>query len=279
MSVRQGGAAADKAYCIIGGGVMGEAIGRSLISTGTASASAIIICDIDAKRRSYLESDLGVTVTGEHAEACQTAPVVVLAVKPQDFRTISNSLQGRILPEQLVLSIMAGVNVGTLRNQLGHRALVRVMPNTPAQIGKGMAVWTATPEVNDEQRATVRRILQTLGIELYVPDERYIDMATAVSGSGPGFFFLILEAMIDGAVQIGMRRELAAEMVYQTALGSAAFAQQSKLHTAVLRDQVTSPGGTTAEGIRAMEQQGVRAGIIEAIVAAYERTLELGQEA
>ena len=279
MSARQGGAATDKAYCIIGGGVMGEAIGRSLISTGTASASAIIICDIDAKRRSYLESDLGVTVTGEHAEACQTAPVVVLAVKPQDFRTISNSLQGRILPEQLVLSIMAGVNVGTLRNQLGHRALVRVMPNTPAQIGKGMAVWTATPEVNDEQRATVRRILQTLGIELYVPDERYIDMATAVSGSGPGFFFLILEAMIDGAVQIGMRRELAAEMVYQTALGSAAFAQQSKLHTAVLRDQVTSPGGTTAEGIRAMEQQGVRAGIIEAIVAAYERTLELGQEA
>ena len=279
MSARQGGAAADKAYCIIGGGVMGEAIGRSLISTGTASASVIIICDIDAKRRSYLESDLGVTVTGEHAEACQTAPVVVLAVKPQDFRTISNSLQGRILPEQLVLSIMAGVNVGTLRNQLGHRALVRVMPNTPAQIGKGMAVWTATPEVNDEQRATVRRILQTLGIELYVPDERYIDMATAVSGSGPGFFFLILEAMIDGAVQIGMRRELAAEMVYQTALGSAAFAQQSKLHTAVLRDQVTSPGGTTAEGIRAMEQQGVRAGIIEAIVAAYERTLELGQEA
>ena len=279
MSARQGGAAADKAYCIIGGGVMGEAIGRSLISTGTASASAIIICDIDAKRRSYLESDLGVTVTGEHAEACQTAPVVVLAVKPQDFRMISNSLQGRILPEQLVLSIMAGVNVGTLRNQLGHRALVRVMPNTPAQIGKGMAVWTATPEVNDEQRATVRRILQTLGIELYVPDERYIDMATAVSGSGPGFFFLILEAMIDGAVQIGMRRELAAEMVYQTALGSAAFAQQSKLHTAVLRDQVTSPGGTTAEGIRAMEQQGVRAGIIEAIVAAYERTLELGQEA
>ncbi|MCY3886120.1 MAG: pyrroline-5-carboxylate reductase [Chloroflexi bacterium] len=279
MSARQEGAAADKAYCIIGGGVMGEAIGRSLISTGTASASAIIICDIDAKRRSYLESDLGVTVTGEHAEACQAAPVVVLAVKPQDFRTISNSLQGRILPEQLVLSIMAGVNVGTLRNQLGHRALVRVMPNTPAQIGKGMAVWTATPEVNDEQRATVRRILQTLGIELYVPDERYIDMATAVSGSGPGFFFLILEAMIDGAVQIGMRRELAAEMVYQTALGSAAFAQQSKLHTAVLRDQVTSPGGTTAEGIRAMEQQGVRAGIIEAIVAAYERTLELGQEA
>ena len=279
MSARQEGAAADKAYSIIGGGVMGEAIGRSLISTGTASASAIIICDIDARRRSYLESDLGVTVTGEHAEACQAAPVVVLAVKPQDFRTISNSLQGRILPEQLVLSIMAGVNVGTLRNQLGHRALVRVMPNTPAQIGKGMAVWTATPEVNDEQRAIVRRILQTLGIELYVPDERYIDMATAVSGSGPGFFFLILEAMIDGAVQIGMRRELAAEMVYQTALGSAAFAQQSKLHTAVLRDQVTSPGGTTAEGIRAMEQQGVRAGIIEAIVAAYERTLELGQEA
>ncbi len=270
---------ADKGYCIIGGGVMGEAIGRSLISTGTAPASAITICEIDSKRRSSLARDLGVSVTGEHAEASQAALVVVLAIKPQDFQIIGNSLQGQILPEQLVLSIMAGVSIGTLRNQLGHRALVRVMPNTPAQIGKGMAVWTATPEVNDEQRATVRHILQTLGIELYVPDERYIDMATAVSGSGPGFFFLILEAMIDGAVQIGMRRELAAEMVYQTALGSAAFAQQSKLHTAVLRDQVTSPGGTTAEGLRAMEQRGVRAGIIEAIVAAYERTLELGQKA
>ena len=270
---------ADKGYCIIGGGVMGEAIGRSLISTGTAPASAITICEIDSKRRSSLARDLGVSVTGEHAEASQAALVVVLAIKPQDFQIIGNSLQGQILPEQLVLSIMAGVSIGTLRNQLGHRALVRVMPNTPAQIGKGMAVWTATPEVNDEQRATVRHILQMLGIELYVPDERYIDMATAVSGSGPGFFFLILEAMIDGAVQIGMRRELAAEMVYQTALGSAAFAQQSKLHTAVLRDQVTSPGGTTAEGLRAMEQRGVRAGIIEAIVAAYERTLELGQKA
>lgn len=279
MSARQGGGVADKGYCIIGGGVMGEAIGRSLISTGTAPASAITICEIDSKRRSSLARDLGVSVTGEHAEASQAALVVVLAIKPQDFQIIGNSLQGQILPEQLVLSIMAGVSIGTLRNQLGHRALVRVMPNTPAQIGKGMAVWTATPEVNDEQRATVRHILQTLGIELYVPDERYIDMATAVSGSGPGFFFLILEAMIDGAVQIGMRRELAAEMVYQTALGSAAFAQQSKLHTAVLRDQVTSPGGTTAEGLRAMEQRGVRAGIIEAIVAAYERTLELGQKA
>jgi pyrroline-5-carboxylate reductase len=269
----------DKAYGIIGGGVMGEAIGRSLIATGVAPADAVTICDTDAKRRAYLESNLGVTVTGEHAEASQGAPVVVLAVKPQDFRTVSSSLQGLILPEQLVLSIMAGVSMGTLRDQLGHRALVRVMPNTPAQIGEGLAVWTATPEVDDAQRATVRRILKTLGEELYVPDERHIDMATAVSGSGPGFFFLILEAMIDGAVQIGMRRELAAEMVYQTALGSAAFAKQSGLHTAVLRDQVTSPGGTTAEGLRAMEQQGVRSGIIEAVVAAYERTQELGQEA
>lgn len=258
---------------------MGAAIGRSLIATGVAPAAAITICDADPKRRAYLERDLGVTVTGEHAEASRGAPVVVLAVKPQDFRAVSKALQGLILPEQLVLSIMAGVSVGTLRDQLGHRALVRVMPNTPAQIGKGMAVWTATPEVDEEQLATVRRVLQALGTELYVPDERHIDMATAISGSGPGFFFLILEAMIDGAVQIGMRRELAAEMVYQTALGSAAFAQQSGLHTAVLRDQVTSPGGTTAEGLRAMEQRGVRAGIIEAVVAAYKRTLELGQEA
>ncbi len=267
----------NKQYAIIGGGVMGEAFSRALLDGGHVPAAAVTVCDIDARRRTHLAEMLGVAVTGEPAAAVQGAAIVVLAVKPQDFHAVAAALQGLIRPEQLLVSIMAGVTVERLRRELGHRALVRAMPNTPAQIGQGMTVWTATPEVTDEQRQRVQTLLAGLGAEISVPDERYVDMATAVSGSGPGFLFLIYEALIDGAVQIGLRRDMAAALVYQTALGSAAYAQESGLHTAVLRERVTSPGGTTAEGLRAMERHGVRAGLIEAVVAAYEKTQRLGQ--
>jgi pyrroline-5-carboxylate reductase len=266
----------QKEFCVIGGGTMGETLSRALVSNGLAAADAITVCDVSASRRDLLQSSLGVRVTDDPEKAASGAPVVFMAVKPQDFGVVGGTLQGLILPEQLIVSIMAGVPIHTIRDHLGHRAVVRAMPNTPAQIGQGLTVWTAPPEVSEDQRAQVAKMLGTLGREIYVPDERHIDMATAVSGSGPGFVFLFLEALIDGAVQIGMRRELAAELVYQTVLGSAAYAQKSGLHPAVLRDMVTSPGGTTAAGLRAMEQQGVRAGTMEAIIAAYRRTQELG---
>ncbi|MEE9277527.1 MAG: pyrroline-5-carboxylate reductase [Dehalococcoidia bacterium] len=267
----------NKAFCIIGGGTMGMTLSRALIASQLAAPDAITVCEIDAKRRATLQEAVGVQVTGCAADAAAAAPIVLLAVKPQDFPAVGKALQGLIRPEQLVVSIMAGVAIATVRDHLGHRAVVRAMPNTPAQIRQGLTVWTASAEVSETQRSAVQRMLASMGREIYVPEERHIDMATAVSGSGPGFFFLLLEAMIDGAVQIGMRRETAMEMVYQTALGSAAFAQQSGLHPAVLRDMVTSPGGTTAEGLWAMEEHGVRAGVISAITAAYRRTQELGQ--
>ncbi|PZC49977.1 MAG: pyrroline-5-carboxylate reductase [Chloroflexi bacterium] len=266
----------DKAFCVVGGGTMGQTFTRALISNGLAQPGAITICEIADARRASLAAELGVVTTADPVEAAKDAPVVFMAVKPQDFPSLGQTLQGLILPQQLVISIMAGVAIHALRDHLGHRAVVRAMPNTPAQIGQGLTAWTAPPEVSESQRAQVAEMLQTLGQQIYVPDERHIDMATAVSGSGPGFLFLILEAMIDGAVQIGMRRDLASELVLQTALGSAAYAQESGLHPALLRDMVTSPGGTTAEGLRAMEQNGVRAGMMEAIIAAYRRTQELG---
>lgn len=264
-----------KTFCVIGGGTMGQTFTRALISNDLATPQTIAVCEVSAPRRDALANDLGVSVTADPAEAASGAPVVFMAVKPQDFPSVGGVLQGLILPDQLVVSIMAGVPISTLRDHLGHRAVVRAMPNTPAQIGQGITAWTAPPEVSDEQRHRVAAMLATLGREIYVPDERHIDMATAISGSGPGFIFLILESMIAGAVQIGMRRELAAELVYQTVLGSAAYAQSSGLHPAVLRDMVTSPGGTTAEGLHTMEQNGVRAGTMEAIIAAYRRTREL----
>jgi pyrroline-5-carboxylate reductase len=171
---------------------------------------------------------------------------------------------------------MAGVSLATLRDGLGHEAIVRAMPNTPAQVREGMTVWTAAEAVSASAREDVQRVLGALGQELYVAEEKYVDMATAVSGSGPGFVFLTMEAMIDAAVHIGLRREMATEMVLQTVLGSARYAQASGRHLADLRNQVTSPGGTTAEGLLALEEAGVRAAFAQAIIAAYERTRQLG---
>jgi pyrroline-5-carboxylate reductase len=167
-------------------------------------------------------------------------------------------------------------DVEEVRQALGHEAIVRAMPNTPAQIGQGMVVWTATEAVDPESRDYVRSVLGALGQELYVDDEKYVDMATAVSGSGPAFVFLVMEALIDAAVHIGIRREMAVPMVIQTMLGSALYAQTTGKHPADLRNMVTSPGGTTAEGLLALEEAGVRAAFTEAVAAAYEKAKRLG---
>ena len=265
-----------KQFAVIGGGTMGETFARSLLANEIAPAAAVTVCEVMPERQEMLQDSLGVPVTADAAEAIEGAPVIFMSVKPQDFESVASKLKGLILPEQLVVSIMAGVRLPTLRGGLGHRPLVRAMPNTPAQIGKGLTVWTSTDEVSAEQRKQVRRMLATMGEEIYVDEESTIDRATAVSGSGPGFFFLLLEAMIDGGVMIGLSREQASKMVIETALGAAAYAKESGMHPAELRDMVTSPGGTTAAGLLAMERHGARAGTIEAIIAAYERTRELG---
>ena len=266
-----------KQFGVIGGGTMGGTFVAALLTTKIASPDAITVCEIVESRRDWLRDEFAVRVTDDAAEAAKDAPLVLMAVKPQDFAAVAKPLQGLIRPEQLVVSIMAGVTMDSLRDGLGHRSVVRVMPNTPAQIGQGMLVWTASEEVSAEQRSAVQRLLATMGRELYLPLERQIDMATAVSGSGPGFIYLVIEAMIDGAVQIGLSRELAEELVLQTVKGSAQFAQESDAHVAALRNMVTSPGGTTAAGLRAMERHGTRTGTIEAIIEAYRRAQELGQ--
>ena len=266
-----------KQFGVIGGGTMGGTFVAALLANEIATPDAVAVCEVVESRRDWLRDEYGVQVTDDAAVAAKDAPVVFMAVKPQDFPAAAKPLQGLIGPEQLVVSIMAGITIDSLRDGLGHRAVVRVMPNTPAQIGEGMLVWTASEEVSAEQRSAVQRMLATMGHELYVPAERQIDMATAVSGSGPGFVYLVIESMIDGAVQIGLSRELAEELVLQTVKGSAQFAQESDSHVAALRNMVTSPGGTTAAGLRAMERHGVRTGTIEAIVEAYRRAQELGQ--
>jgi pyrroline-5-carboxylate reductase len=260
----------------IGGGVMGEAIIAGVLAHKLASPSGISVCEIVADRRKYLTDTHGVAVTDDPAKAVAGADIVVLAVKPQEFATAGKGLAGNLGESQTVMSIMAGVTSQTIRSTLKHERVVRAIPNTPAQIGAGMTVWTATTSVPESGRNKVASILSVLGQEIYVADEKYIDMATAVSSSGPAYVFLVIEAMIDAAVHIGLRRDMATPMVLQTVLGSARYAQETGKHPADLRNQVTSPGGTTTEGLFVLEEAGLRAAFMDAIQAAYEKARQLG---
>lgn len=257
---------------IIGGGVMGEAILGAAIERGVFNPGDVTVCELLEHRRAQLRSEYGVGVATESGPSMEQAELVVLSVKPQDL----HSVQGAIPPTALLLSIMAGVRVATIEAEFRHTRIVRVMPNTPAAAKAGMSVWTATPAVTQQQRELARGLLGAIGREMYVEDELKLDMATAVSGSGPGYIFLVIEAMIEGAVSIGLGRAQAEEMVLQTVYGTAVYARESGRDPAVLRAMVTSPAGTTAAGLLELERGAVRAAIIECIRAAHRRAGELG---
>jgi pyrroline-5-carboxylate reductase len=262
----------------IGGGTMGEAIASSLLGNGTTSRSDISISEPVADRRDYLKNKYGVTVTGSSRNAVRGAEVVLMSVKPQSLPEVLGQMEGSVGPEQLVLSIIAGTKISTLRDGLKHNAIVRSMPNTPAQIGMGMTVWTAAPEVTESQKDTARTILAVMGKEIYVKDEKTIDMATAVSGSGPAYYFLFAEAWTDAAVNLGLPREMAKSMVLQTMLGSARLIEKSGKEPAELRQMVTSKGGTTAAALGVFEDGDFKNLIARAVEAAYRRARELGGE-
>ena len=209
-------------------------------------------------------------------DAAVSADLVFLTIKPQMLGTVMKQLHGRLSPAQVAISILAGGTIATLRHGLGHDAIVRVMPNTPAQVGQGMNVWTATPDVDDGHRSRIRAVLSALGEELYVDEEKYVDMATALSGTGPTYVFLMMEALIDAGVHMGFPRRIAEQIVLQTVSGSVEFARASGKHMAELRNMVTSPGGTSAEAIYQMEKGGLRTVFSRAVYAAYQRTQSLG---
>ncbi len=261
---------------IIGGGVMGEAILRSLIRRGTAVASDITVAEVIPNRRESLKAEYGIKATASVEELAKTSSIILLAVKPQSFSETAEELRGSLDDRQCVMSIMAGVPIATMVKALGHKSVVRVMPNTPAQIGEGMSVWTATSAVSQEGKDAAKSVLQAMGKEIYVDDEKYLDMATALSGSGPAYVYLFLEALIDAGVHIGMSREMAELLSTQTILGSVRFAEESGKHPAILRNMVTSPGGTTAEGLLILEQGGLRSTVVKAVIAAYEKSQALG---
>jgi pyrroline-5-carboxylate reductase len=260
----------------IGGGVMGEAMVSGLLNKRVVEAGAILVSDIDQARRKALAEKYGVQCTGDNRGAID-CDVLILAIKPQSLGGVLAELKGRLRPNQLVLSIVAGASIKTISEGLGHEPVVRVMPNIAVQVGEGFSIWTATAAVSQVQIETTRTILTALGKEIYASDERYIDMATAVSGSGPAYIFLVVEALVEAAVHIGLPLGLAKELVLQTMLGSARLAQVSGKHPAELRNMVTSPGGTTAEGLLRLEEGGVRAILAQAVIAAHEKAKALAR--
>jgi pyrroline-5-carboxylate reductase len=204
--------------------------------------------------------------------------IVILTVKPQRLSVILAELREVVQPHQLVISIVAGARVETIADALQNRSIVRAMPNTPAQIGEGMTVWTATTEVDETQQAQIHAVFGALGREMHVEEERMIDMATALSATGPTYTFLMMEALIDAGVHMGFSRHVAEELVLQTMLGSVLFARESHKHPAELRNMVTSPGGTSAEAIYQMEKGGLRTVLSKAVWAAFQRATSLGKK-
>ena len=256
---------------------MAEAIVGGILDAKIAAPKDIVIGEPSEQRRAELADKYGVDVRPSNRDVLDGAELVALSIKPQNLPEVMAELSPGLSSQHTVLSIIAGARMDTLMGGLKHAAVIRVMPNTPAQIGAGMSVWTASDSVPEAAVSASRDILRTLGEELYVEDEKLIDMATALSASGPAYVFLFIEALIDAGVYLGMQRDMARKLVLQTVAGSTRLVQESGRHPADLKDMVTSPGGTTAEALLAFERGGFRGVILEAVAAAYEKSKALGE--
>ena len=267
----------DKRIAFIGSGTMAEAMIRGLLDQEVVEPGQILRSDPWDARLKYLKERYSVLTTADNAKAAEDGQIVVFSFKPQNLQTVMPSVRGHLRRQDLLISIVAGVPIEKLANGVAHTSVVRAMPNTPAQIGQGITVWTGTPEISDLHKGQAQAILGSLGEEIFMGEERYLDMATALSGSGPGYVFMMMEAMIDAGVHMGFSRHVAQQLVAQTMLGSVEYAKRSNKHVAELRNQVTSPGGTTAEAIYHMEKGGLRTVISRGIWAAYQRSIALGR--
>ena len=272
-------------FAFIGCGVMAEVIIAGLLRKKLVGPEQIVGSHPRQARREEMHVKYGIAMFDSNREAVtETAPegadessVVVLAVKPQRLHGVLEELKGGLVKEQLVVSVVAGARIETITEQLLHASVVRTMPNTPAQIGEGVTAWTASSEVTEKQESQVCAMLEALGKTVRVENERQIDMATALSATGPTYIFLVMEALIDAGVHMGFSRHVAQDLVHQTMLGAVLFARESHKHPAELRNMVTSPGGTSAEAIYQMEKGSLRTVLSKAVWAAYQRAESLGK--
>jgi pyrroline-5-carboxylate reductase len=268
----------DRMIATVGTGVMAEAIIAGLLRAGLVEPGQIVASHARPERREHLEREYGIRTVASNVEAAQDADLVLLAIKPQMLVRVGREIGPHLRRGQLVLSVLAGATTAAMTAVLGHDQVVRSMPNTPARLGHGMTVWYATPATTDGQRAQAAALLRALGAELEVDDEKFVAMATAVSGTGPTYVFLVMEALIDAAVHLGFPRHIAHDLVIETLEGSTLFAKQSGMHPAELRNMVTSPGGTSAAALHELESGRLRTVLSEAVWAAFRRTVELGDQ-
>ncbi len=260
----------------IGGGNMGEALLAAVIKNSIAARPDIVVSDISEARRLYIQETYGVAATPSNRSATGTADVIVLAIKPQQLPGVMAELGGCLKPAQLVISIIAGARLETLQSGLKHVCLVRAMPNTPAQVSQGMTVWTTTPDVSEAQRRWTGGFFRATGREIYVAEESAIDKATALSGSGPAYFFLFIEALTSAGVDIGLSADIAQALAVQTMLGAGELLAASGKGPAELRRLVTSPGGTTEQAVLAFEKGNFTDLVKAAVRAAYDKARKLG---
>jgi pyrroline-5-carboxylate reductase len=253
---------------------MATALVRGMLRVGIP-ADSISSSDPNPQARAELVNETGTSTFESNAEVVRNSDVVILAVKPQTMAGVLAELRPLITPEHLVVSVAAGVGLSTLAEGLGgDRRIARAMPNTPALVGEGAAAYCLGPAARPGDEATVAECLNAVGLAIRVPESQ-LDAVTGLSGSGPAFVYIMIEALADGGVRAGLPREVAMALAAQTVLGAARMVLETGHHPGYLKDQVTSPAGTTIAGVHALERAGVRAGLIDAVEAAYRRSVEL----
>ncbi|MCL2669666.1 MAG: pyrroline-5-carboxylate reductase [Syntrophaceae bacterium] len=267
---------AGKKIGVVGGGKMGGALVAGMLSRGLMKASAVTVADKDENRRRELARAYGVKVTADNRKAIQKADLVLLAVKPQNMAEVLAQLKGALAPQALVISIAAGIDAAFIEERLGTGVrVVRVMPNMPALIGEGAAALATGAEATAGDLRVALAIFAAVGVAVEVK-ESSMDAVTGLSGSGPGYAFLIIEALADAGVRMGLTRDVALKLAAQSLLGAAKLCLMGEKHPAELRDMVTSPGGTTLAGLKALEDGKLRASLMAAVEAATLRSAELG---
>jgi pyrroline-5-carboxylate reductase len=260
----------------LGCGQMAQALARGFMSAGGVQAQEITGSDIDAGTGQRWREELGVGWASSNGEVLGWADVIFLAVKPQSMAPLMKEIAGAGSSKPLFVSIAAGISMKQLQVGLGSdRRVIRVMPNTPCLVGAGAIGWAAGEHATAKDVELVQTLLSSVGLAYQVP-EKLLDAVTGLSGSGPAYVYLMIEALSDGGVKAGLSREMAMQLAAQTVLGAAKMVLDTKLHPGVLKDRVTSPAGTTIAGLAVLEQRGVRSAFLDAVVAATERSRELG---
>jgi len=266
----------NKKILFVGGGAIAEALVGGLIKADLVSTEQITVCDISAGRRDYMSHTFGVAVSSKARQIAPLADVLFLTVKPQVVHMVLDDLSGAVQPATVVLSVVAGVAIEVLQEKLPASPIIRVMPNTPVAVGEGMAAITLGKYASQQAGDLAVLLFSAVGRTVLLP-ESAMDAVTGLSGSGPGYAYVMIDALADAGVRVGLPRPVALQLAAQTLLGAAKMVLETGEHPAKLRDMVTSPGGTTIAGIHVLEQRGIRAALIDAVVAATERSKEMGK--